>query len=207
MRGLRSQYVAEKNKIKASKVSGAGEADVYRPKLWTYNLLTFLESGNIEASRPSTSNIKKSIDIQPSQECDYYNSDNVSLLSIAFYIIFISAEEVLFTGTLDELNSSPIIITENTPDSGSTYSQKRKKNTDIITNFFTKATDVLKTNNQRDDHITKFTEMLSAEMRLIKNKPLLRQLKAKTRTSLYETQDDMEQSHWRSSVLILFYRY
>ncbi|GLV34457.1 uncharacterized protein CBL_09705 [Carabus blaptoides fortunei] len=68
MRGLRTQYLAEKNKIKASKVNGAGDADVYKPKLWSYNLLEFL--------KPASINILD--DMQPNEEYDGYNSDNMS---------------------------------------------------------------------------------------------------------------------------------
>ncbi|XP_046384663.1 uncharacterized protein LOC124154942 [Ischnura elegans] len=53
--GLRTQYMAEKNKLIRSKKSGAGVEEVVRPKLWCYNNLSFLERHT--APRKSVSNL------------------------------------------------------------------------------------------------------------------------------------------------------
>lgn len=53
---IKTQYLRESNKVKASKTSGAGAEDVYTPKLWYYPLLQFLE-GSSNPVRCSTSNL------------------------------------------------------------------------------------------------------------------------------------------------------
>lgn len=54
---LRSCYKKELNKIKASEKSGAGTDEIYTPKLWYFNLLTFLMEQEIP--RTSTSNLSE----------------------------------------------------------------------------------------------------------------------------------------------------
>ena len=43
--GLRTQYLGEVNKIKKSKVSGAGVDEIYKPKLWCFDMLQFISKG------------------------------------------------------------------------------------------------------------------------------------------------------------------
>lgn len=55
-KNLRTQYMQEVRAIKQSKKSGSGVTDVYSPKLWCFQQLSFLES-HIE-TRSSVDNIK-----------------------------------------------------------------------------------------------------------------------------------------------------
>lgn len=52
---LRTQYYAELNKIKKSEVSGVGTDGIYVPKWWCFELLNFLQLGNIV--NPGQSNL------------------------------------------------------------------------------------------------------------------------------------------------------
>lgn len=52
---LRSQYRREMKEVKASQKSGAGTDDLYVPKLWCFDALTFLCDG--DTPRDSTSNL------------------------------------------------------------------------------------------------------------------------------------------------------
>lgn len=52
---LRTTYKKELNKIKQSCKSGAGTDEIYKPRLWYFELLSFLYDQ--EVPRPSTSNI------------------------------------------------------------------------------------------------------------------------------------------------------
>lgn len=46
--GIRSQYMAEVNKVKKSEASGVSPEDIYIPKLWCFEMLHFLsDSTNI----------------------------------------------------------------------------------------------------------------------------------------------------------------
>ena len=52
---LRSQYRKEMKAVRASQKSGAATEDVYVPKLWCFDLLKFLDEGDV--IRQSTSNL------------------------------------------------------------------------------------------------------------------------------------------------------
>ena len=45
LHGIRTQYLAELQKIKKSEASGAGHDDIYLPKLWCFKILQFLYQG------------------------------------------------------------------------------------------------------------------------------------------------------------------
>lgn len=53
---IKTQYLRESNKVKASKTSGAGTEEVYESKLWYYTLLQFLD-GSSNPVMGSTSNL------------------------------------------------------------------------------------------------------------------------------------------------------
>ena len=55
---LRTQYRREVNAFEQSKKSGAGTNDIYKPKLWCFDNLSFINEG--EMQRESRSNLDES---------------------------------------------------------------------------------------------------------------------------------------------------
>lgn len=85
---LRTQFFAEMSKQKKSMVSGAGIEDVYMPKLWCFEQLSFLDSST--PCRKGESNLLHREDTVDSEE----------------------EHEVVFEGTIDELHNSDVQIEE-----------------------------------------------------------------------------------------------
>lgn len=74
---LRTQYTTEKNKIKKSLVSGSGADEIYKPTLWCFPLLGFLDDGN--PVRESESRLDSFI-----QETEYSTDDPNSNFEILY---------------------------------------------------------------------------------------------------------------------------
>lgn len=64
--GIRSQFLAELNKIKKSKASGAGADQTYIPKLWCFDMLKFIQKG--APVTEGESNLQKDDHLQDIQE-------------------------------------------------------------------------------------------------------------------------------------------
>jgi len=62
---LRSSYRKELKKIKESTRTGSGADDVYQPKLWYYNMLSFLDDQ--DTPRNSRSNIESDVENSASE--------------------------------------------------------------------------------------------------------------------------------------------
>ena len=69
---LKSQFQREVSAVKASQKSGAGADDVYTPKLWCYEELSFLADGDV--IRESTSNLEKNSSTQQVSPYKIYSS-------------------------------------------------------------------------------------------------------------------------------------
>jgi len=82
--GLRTQYANEKNEVKKSMVSGAGTEEIYKPTLWCYSLLSFLDESN-PVRESQSSLIIENLESQ--------NSD--------------SNFEIIFDGDIQNLNETP----------------------------------------------------------------------------------------------------
>lgn len=67
--GVRTQFMTEVNKMKKSKVSGAGTDEIYKPKLWCYELLQFLLKANVVTQ--GESNLQNPQDNQEATEGDF----------------------------------------------------------------------------------------------------------------------------------------
>lgn len=93
---LRTQFFAELGKVKKSYITGTGADDLYVPKLWCYEQLSFLNEG--APVRSGESNLRESEALQVQ-----YDED----------------DEQLFEGTLEELNSGNVNIPTSRPTSSS----------------------------------------------------------------------------------------
>lgn len=63
--GIRTQYNSEINKIKKSETSGASADDIYKPKLWCFEMLGFLrDTFNVVTKGESTLNLDLSSQVK-----------------------------------------------------------------------------------------------------------------------------------------------
>lgn len=85
LHGIRTQYLSELNKIKKSKASGVSSTDVYKPKLWCFDLLTFMNPSAEPVSR-GESNLYVLDDVQDT-ETEQSNISEVINYSV-FLLIF-----------------------------------------------------------------------------------------------------------------------
>lgn len=94
---IRSGFRKEMKKLKASKTSGSGTGEIYTPRLWYYQYLTFLTDQ--ETPRGSVSNIELESEDEQNDTNDVYDSQLSRMVcSTSFlYLFFLFCEfELLF---------------------------------------------------------------------------------------------------------------
>ncbi|GBM25917.1 hypothetical protein AVEN_94361-1 [Araneus ventricosus] len=77
---IRGSYRKEYNKVKASLKSGASTNKVHIPKLWYYNLLTFLEDQNIENTSGTMESVFDNMPFGFDEDCEEDSSESTNVL-------------------------------------------------------------------------------------------------------------------------------
>ncbi|CAH0562746.1 unnamed protein product [Brassicogethes aeneus] len=175
--GVRTQFLSERQKIKKSEVSGASLDEIYKPKLWCFDQLGFLQQGS-ELVSTGESNLTI-----PLQTCS--NSDLVE---------YESDSEIVFDGDVEDLPESNIFLPPeraSSSRSGSSYTpkvdrrtKKRKRgDSEDISGLLTHAVTALENINKNDPTITTvspqsaFESYVAEELNSIQDEDILDEIK------------------------------
>ncbi|XP_031327448.1 uncharacterized protein LOC116158758 [Photinus pyralis] len=211
---LRTQYLSELGKIKKSKVSGTSSDEVYTPKWQYFEILAFIGQSTVVTE--GESNIPASISGVPDSEREtwsqsqyteetYYTEGDGEQMETQENL------EVVFDGTVAELNESEIVVenpTQVPPRASSAppttrMKQNKQKNTGFgeLLASATKALDKIQTTSTAPkmperlpgDNIL-FEQMIASEMDKIKDEEILDNLKMAIYSSLLNAKKEFRRS-------------
>ncbi|CAH1153434.1 unnamed protein product [Phaedon cochleariae] len=198
--GIRTQYLNELNKIKKSKASGAGTKDIYKPTLWCFDALSYLNPST-EVVNKGESNLnlpengENSVQTENSIDIEYDdNADN----------------EILYDGYASDLNEIHLELNKKSNPCSSqnediisqepvqpVNTPKRRRKADKIENLLDMASKSLISLTEKENVIPNilgeqnqlFGKMIASEMNTIEDESILDALKQKMLCSLYEAKN------------------
>ncbi|XP_018578006.1 uncharacterized protein LOC108916277 [Anoplophora glabripennis] len=174
--GLRSQYFMELAKLKASYTSGSGTDDIYLPKLWSYQLLSFLKDS--APVRESISNLDENTEItEDGPQKDQENSD------------------IVFDGFVEDLDNFQYETDSSATPSTSRPSTavRRKRRCTLQTKAMSvieHASEVLASTVKKSNDICAFGYTIATELGEIKNPHILRETKRHIFNLVIDAQDN-----------------
>ncbi|KAK9738854.1 Alcohol dehydrogenase transcription factor Myb/SANT-like [Popillia japonica] len=166
IKNLRTQYFVETNKIKKSEVSGASTSNIYRPSWWCYKELSFLAGSAPE--RRSESNFDDGMNIEDDEE----------------------NTELLYEGPVDEINVDLEMENESrtsTPSTSTSLRKRKRIDKDDTSTLLASAVSALNSQtNEPVDSLEAFGQMVTSEMRRLKDVKETNFLKLKILNLIYE---------------------